>query len=369
MRRVAVLGSTGSIGTRALEIIQASPGLSLHSILCRRNSALLAEQMDRYRPAAACMTDPGPCAAPTGAVSGEGALASAIEGADIVLNAIVGSAGLRASIMCMELGIPLALANKESLVIGGVLLERHLDAGLVIPVDSEHSTVFRCLQGETGNVLEIVLTASGGSARSIPEDELDAARPERILRHPTWDMGSRITVDSATMVNKAFEIIEARWLFRGLPVSAVLHPQSIVHSLVRLGDGSWKALLGSPDMGLPIQYALAWPDDPLEKLASDGPLDWKALEFCAMDDRRYPAFGIVTAAGAAGGSAPATANAADEVAVQAFLDGRISFGDISRVIGRVMEEHAAFTVSSLGDVMEADAAARAAAERMVAGLC
>jgi 1-deoxy-D-xylulose-5-phosphate reductoisomerase len=369
MRRVAVLGSTGSIGVRALEIIQAMPGLRLHSILCRRSSGLLAEQKDRYRPVVSCMTDPEPGAAPPGTVTGEGALASAIEGADIVLNAIVGSAGLSASILCMEFGIPLALANKESLVIGGILLKRHLEAGLVIPVDSEHSTVFRCLKGEGRPVLEIILTASGGSARSIPEAELENAGPERILRHPTWDMGSRITVDSATMVNKAFEIIEAGWLFRGVPVRAVLHPQSIVHSLVRLGDGCWKALLGCPDMGVPIQYALAWPEIPLERLGEDSPLDWQALEFSALDRSRYPAFEIVTEAGEEGGSAPAAANAADEVAVQAFLDGRISFGDISRVIGRVMEAHAVFTVSSFGDVMEADAAARAAAERTVLGLC
>lgn len=369
MRRVAVLGCTGSIGRRALQIIEASPSLGLHSILCRRSAGLLVEQAERYRPRVACLTDPGPAGAPEGILTGEEALLRAIEGADIVLNAIVGSAGLRASLLCQERGIPLALANKESLVIGGSLLTDHLEAGGILPVDSEHSTIHRCLEGEAGRVLEILLTASGGSARGIPDGELESAGPERILRHPTWSMGSRITVDSATMVNKAFEVIEARWLFRGIPVGAVLHPQSIVHSLVRLGDGSWKALLGSPDMGLPIQYALTGTQTGLATLAEDRPSDWPPLEFSELDRRRYPAFGIVLEAGSLGGSAPAAANAADEVAVQAFLDGRISFGDIHRVIGGVLESVPVFPVSSFGDVMEADAAARAAAEGRVAGRC
>jgi len=369
MRRVAVLGSTGSIGVRALEIIRAHPGLELHSILCRSSTDLLLLQSERCRPEVACVTDPLPGTVPPGIVTGADGLAAAMEGADIVLNAIVGSAGLEASLLCMDLGLPLALANKESLVIGGTLLSRHLDAGLVLPVDSEHSTIHRCLQGETRPALGILLTASGGSASRIPLDELDRAEPARILRHPTWSMGSRITVDSATMVNKAFEIIEAGWLFRGVPAGAVLHPRSIVHSLVRLADGSWKALLGSPDMGVPIQYALAGPDDPLQPLAEDGPLDWGPLEFAALDPERYPAYRIVTEAGLAGGTAPAAANAADEVAVQAFLDGRLPFGGIARVIREVLESHEPSPVTCFGDVMEADAEARRSAGRVVERLC
>lgn len=369
MKKVAVLGSTGSIGTRALEVVASSPELELHSVLCRSSAGMLADQVSRYRPKVVCMTDPAPGEAPPGAVSGDDALAAAIEGSDIVLNAIVGSAGLSASILCMEQGIPLALANKESLVIGGVLLEPHLDAGLVIPVDSEHSTIFRCLHGETRPVLEIVLTASGGAARDIPEGELHGAGPERILRHPTWDMGGRITVDSATMVNKAFEVIEAGWLFRGVPVSSVIHPQSVVHSLVRLGDGAWKALLGTPDMGLPIQYALVWPDGRLEQLADDDPLDWGTLEFGRIDHGRYPAFRTVVLAGEEGGTAPAAANAADEVAVAAFLEGRIPFGAIASVIDQVMGSHTTCAVSSIEDVLEADSLARAKAGSILEGIC
>ena len=257
-RRVAVLGSTGSIGRQALEIISREPGLALHSIVCRSSTGLLSEQMAEYSPAIAGAVEPQE-APPAGVFTGEHAVDRAMEEADVVLNAIVGSAGLRASLLAQKTGKPLALANKESLVVGGDLLREHLTSGAVIPVDSEHSTIFRCLLGEDRGVSSITLTASGGSCRSMTPEEVLTAGPERILRHPTWNMGARITVDSASMVNKAFEVIEARWLFPDVPVNAVIHPQSIVHSLVRLEDGSWKALLGEPDMRIPIQFALQYP--------------------------------------------------------------------------------------------------------------
>lgn len=368
LRRVAVLGSTGSIGTRALEIIDSSEQLQLHSILCGSSIRQLSRQRETYSPDVAAAVNPaGEC--PPWMAAGPGALRKAVEGADMVLNAIVGSAGLEASLLCRELDVTLALANKESLVVGGELLEDFVRGGKVIPVDSEHSTIFRCLLGEDRPVLGLTLTASGGSARDLPLSRLREAPASRILDHPTWDMGARITVDSATMVNKAFEVMEARWLFGNLPVDVVVHPQSIVHSLVRLRDGSWKALLGDPDMRVPIQYALLYPDGELKRLSHDGPPDWGTLEFRKVDPRRYPAFHSVMEAGKAGGTMPAAANAADEVAVEAFLQGRIGFGRIPEVIEDVLSGHDQRPVRDFQDIMEADTGARAMAGRMVDRLC
>ncbi|MCK5115631.1 MAG: 1-deoxy-D-xylulose-5-phosphate reductoisomerase [Candidatus Aegiribacteria sp.] len=367
-RKVAVLGSTGSIGTQALEIIHANPELELHSLLCNSNLDLLLRQRVQYAPSVTAIASPGgEC--PDGIITGQEILHKAIDGADMVLNAIVGSAGLQASLICRDRGITLALANKESLVVGGSLLRDHIRCGGIIPVDSEHSTIFRCLNLETHPVRSITLTASGGSARDIPVEKLQTAGVDDILNHPTWDMGARITVDSATMVNKAFEVIEARWLFEGLQIDVVLHPQSIVHSLVRLADGSWKALMGKPDMKIPLQYALQYPNRELGLISDDCPLDWGTLEFSELDGRRYPAFDMVVRAGQDGKSWPAAANAADEVAVAAFLDRRISFGDIAIVIEEVLTGHEALEISDFQTVMRADRDSRIQAERIVRKLC
>ena len=368
MRRVAVLGSTGSIGIQALEIISANPELEVHSLLCNSNIDLLMKQRERYAPSVTAIASPGgEC--PEGVETGHEIFHRTIDGADMVLNAIVGSAGLRASLICRDMGITLALANKESLVVGGSLLCDHISAGRIIPVDSEHSTIFRCLNREPRPVRSITLTASGGSARDIPVEKLQTAGVDDILNHPTWDMGARITVDSATMVNKAFEVIEARWLFEGLQIDVVLHPQSIVHSFVRLEDGSWKALLGKPDMKIPIQYALQYPDRELEQISYDCPLDWGTLEFSELDGRRYPAFDMVVRAGQDGKTWPAAANAADEVAVAAFLARRISFGDIANVIEEVLTGHEALEISDFQTVMRVDRDSRIQAERIVRKLC
>ncbi len=361
--RVAVLGSTGSIGRQALDVIARSPGLSVWSLLCASSVNLMLEQADTCAPRVmgAVRAD----AAPEGVVCGRNALDACIRGADVVLNCIVGSAGLRASLICSRLGLPLALANKESLVVGGHLLQDHIDAGKVVPVDSEHSTVFRCLEGERQPPLAITLTASGGALRDTALDDLPDATPEQVLAHPNWDMGARITVDSATMVNKAFEVIEAGWLFgRGADIDAVIHPQSVIHSLVRLADGTWKALMGSPDMRVPIQYALRYPSGGLQPLETDRPQDWPDLRLRPLDPRRYPAFRLVREAARKGQSHPVAANAADEVAVRAFLQKRIRFGAIARVIGRVLERHSARDIPDIETLEEADAEARelAAAE-------
>ncbi len=368
IRKIAVLGSTGSVGKQALEIIDERPDLELYSILCKRNIHLLRHQKEKFQPSISAIVSPEGDI-PPGIIKGAGVLDQAIEGADMVLNAIVGSAGLRASILCQKLDIPLALANKESLVIGGELLRNHLNAGKVIPVDSEHSTIKRCLQSEKRSVRGITLTASGGSVLLMPINEIRTAGPERILKHPTWEMGARITVDSATMVNKAYEIIEAGWLFENIPVDVVIHPQSIVHSFIRLEDGSWKALLGQPDMRVPVQFALQWPDRELDVIAGDKPFDWGTLSFSEMDGKRYPAFSTVVQAGIDGETFPAVANAADEVAVQAFLDGRILFGNIAEIIDEVLSLHRPNPIGSLEDVLEADRNARTIASGIVSKLC
>ena len=359
-RRVAVLGSTGSVGRQALEVIERSGELLLHSIVCSSSVDRLEQQAARYSPS---------YSAATGSGSETDVLARAMDGADMVLNAIVGSAGLHASLMAQERKIPLALANKESLVVGSDLLRQHLSDGLVIPVDSEHSTVFRCLQGESRPVRRIVLTASGGSLRDTPLHRIYNASPETVLAHPTWEMGGRITVDSASMVNKAFEVIEARALFPGIPVDAVIHRSSIVHSLVESADGAWKALLGLPDMKVPIAWALLYPELPAYAVASESPVDWGSISFLPMDKHRYPAFYAVLGAADAGGTATVAANAADEIAVEAFLKKKIPFGAIAEVIEEVTNLTKPEPVIDFNHIMQADSTARKSARKAVDRLC
>jgi 1-deoxy-D-xylulose-5-phosphate reductoisomerase len=383
--RVAILGSTGSIGRQALEILEGplalGAGLSVHSLVCGSNGQLLSEQVERFCPEVAglVLPDEGEVCSFPGRITGPESIEAACEGADVVLNAIVGSAGLDASLLCAALRKPLVLANKESLVVGGELLVSAIADGLVVPVDSEHSTLYRCIEGEMLRPRRIFLTASGGATLRMSEREIRTAGPEMILRHPNWDMGPRITVDSSSMVNKAFEVIEAKWLF-SVPfesIEVVLHPESLVHSFVELPDGSLKSLAGHPDMRVPVAWGLARAaamtrggvHDGLELLfdADCGdPRDWGELHFRPLDRSRYPAFDLVVQAGLAGGTAPAVANAADEIAVGAFLAGEIRFGAIPHVIEKVLSAHAPH-----GDrlsreiIVEADRWARAKARDAV----
>lgn len=309
--------------------------------------------------------------APPNVISGPDSLRACIEGADMVLNAIVGFAGLRASILCSELDVPLALANKESLVTGGPLLADFIRRGMIVPVDSEHSTIFRCLAGETRRPLGLLLTASGGAMRDTPLEELNLADAARVLNHPTWNMGPRITVDSASMANKAFEVVEAGWLFGAdLEIDVAIHRQSIVHSLVRLADGSWKALLGAPDMRIPIQYALRWPEGELYPvLEGDRPTGWEELTFERIDNRRYPAFETIVSAVADGHSYAVAANAADEVAVEAFLEGGLRFGGVARVIEETLRRHDPTELDGLEAIESIDSDSRTVAEEVVRDLC
>jgi 1-deoxy-D-xylulose-5-phosphate reductoisomerase len=290
----------------------------------------------------------------------------------IVMNAVVGVAGLPHTLAALEAGNRLALANKESLVAAGALVRAALkQGGELIPVDSEHSAVFQCLVGEHPEGVErVILTASGGPFRGWDPERLEAVTPEEALRHPNWVMGRRITVDSATLVNKALEVIEAHYLF-DLDfdrIAVVVHPQSLIHSMVEFSDGSFKAHLGRPDMRIPIAYALTYPSRGRSLV---DPFVWsgQSLTFEEPDRKAFPALELGYEAGRSGGSAPAVFNAADEVAVEAFLQGRLGFTGIPRVIEGTMETVPNVEVSGLEDVIDADRQARAAAAALIAGAC
>ena len=372
--RVAVLGSTGSIGQSTIDVIEASRGRLVPELLAAwRSTAALLEQARRLRPRWVVVGDPAAAAAITGGdlptgtglAVGPEALDELVAdpAIDRVVSAIVGAAGLRSTGAAIEAGKTVALANKETLVMAGPLVMRRAaeTGSRIIPVDSEHSAIHQALAcGRPAEVERLVLTASGGPFRTRSRDSLAGVTPEEALRHPTWSMGPKITIDSATMMNKALELIEARWLF-GLPASklaVVVHPQSIVHSLVEFVDGAVIAQLGPPDMRLPIQYALLYP----ERVA--GParrLDFGAtmrLDFEPPDLERFPAVRLGHEAAARGGTAGAVLNAANEEAVRGFLEGAVRFTDIAEICGRVLAEHPFQDNPTLDDVCRLDAWAR-----------
>lgn len=369
--KLALLGSTGSIGRQTLEVLESLEGdWQVAALAAGRNLDLLAEQVRGHCPALVCVAGPQEAdriarlIPPTSKIlhGPQGLLACAAQaGAERVVNALVGAVGLAPTLEALRAGIDVALANKESLVIGGELVEQALRGtrARVLPIDSEHSALWQLLEGRPAQEVEkLLLTASGGALRGWPLERLDQATPQDVLDHPNWRMGARITVDSATLVNKAFELVEARWLF-GLPlerIEAVLHPQSLVHGMVQLCDGSVLAHLGCPDMKVPIQYALT---GPARRAQSGRRLQWEglALSFQAIDPRRYPAFDHVLQAARAGGTASAAANAADEVLVARFLRGEIPFTRIADGIQRVLDAHR-IQPASLEAVMEADRRAR-----------
>jgi len=341
MKRVALLGATGSIGRQAIEIIEAHPALEL----CAASSG--STPLDGVN-------------APLKQVGGD--LTELLERAapDVVLNAVVGFAGIHATLWAVENDVPLALANKESLVAGGELVDGR---GRIIPVDSEHSALFQCLEGQAG-VESLVLTGSGGPFRGRTRDELVAVTPEEALAHPTWRMGPKITVDSATLANKGLELIEAHFLF-GIPyerIEVAIQPTSIVHSLVRFRDGATLAHLGYPDMRVPISYALTYP----ERAATPAPpLDFTSLtlQFEAPDVETFPMLRLARQAGEAGGTAPCAYNAANEVAVAAFLEGRLPFLAIADVVGDALDRADIAAARDLDDLVEADRRARELAEQ------
>jgi 1-deoxy-D-xylulose-5-phosphate reductoisomerase len=343
VKRLALLGATGSIGRQALEIVDEHPGLELV--------------------AAASGSRPIDGLAPLTQVGGD--LTELLEAArpDVVLNAVVGFAGLPATFWTLEHGIDLALANKESLVAGGDLAVSAWEkgGGRILPVDSEHSAAFQLLEGRAPESVDsLVLTASGGPFRGRTRSDLTQVRPAEALAHPTWSMGPKITVDSATLMNKGLELIEAHFLF-GLPyerIEVVVHPTSVVHALVRLRDGASLAHLGHPDMRVPISFALTYPERAETPVA---PLDVAGgliLEFFAPDEDAFPCLALARAAGEAGGTAPCVLNAANEVAVEAFLDGGLPFLGVADVVERTLSSVDAAPAHDLEELMAVDAEAR-----------
>jgi 1-deoxy-D-xylulose-5-phosphate reductoisomerase len=351
MKRVAVLGATGSIGRQALEVIDANPGLELV--------------------AASSGTRPVAGLAPLVQVGGDPTELLERAEPDVVLNAIVGFAGVTATLWALERGVDLALANKESLVAAGelALTARSRGGGRLLPVDSEHSAVFQCLEDrEPRSVHSLVLTASGGPFRGRNRSELEDVTPDDALAHPTWEMGPKITVDSATLANKGLEVIEAHFLF-GVSyerIEVVVQPTSVVHALVRFRDGAALAHLGYPDMRVPISYALTYPDRAAVDLE---PLDLASgltLEFEAVDQEAFPLLGLARRAGELGGTYPCAFNAANEVAVAAFLDGRLPFLGIADVVEETLEQVAGKPARDVDELIEADAEARRIAEQGMA---
>lgn len=377
--RVVILGATGSIGTQTIDVIsrlnRAGYEFELVGLGAGHNIELLATQIEAFRPQVVSVAEEEgkrrlahrfPDLKVMAGADGLVGLAR-LDGVDLVVNALVGAIGLRPTLAALERGRTVALANKESLVIGGELVKAALAAhgGRIVPIDSEHSALLQALSaGRRDEVRRLIITASGGPFLRTPLPELDTVRPEDALRHPNWSMGARITIDSATMVNKAFEVIEAHYLF-AIPyerIEPVIHPSSVVHSLVEYRDGSVIAQLAAPDMRIPIQYALVYPDRPDTGLPRLDLATVGTLAFEPLDPERYPAFEAVLSAARRGGTAPAVANAADEVLVHRFLAGEIPFTGIARGIAAALAAWRDDSPLSLEGIRAADAWARGFAQ-------
>jgi len=380
-KRIAILGSTGSIGTQTLEVISEQPDSFVAEVLTAGNNAdLLIAQAIEYQPDTVIIGNetlyPKVKQAlanfPIKVYAGADAIAQIVQNGniDIVLTAMVGFSGLVPTINAIKSGKTIALANKETLVVAGDLISRlvaehHVN---IFPVDSEHSAIFQCLTGEIGNEIEkIYLTASGGPFRGKSAEFLKTVTKAQALKHPNWDMGAKITIDSATLMNKGLEAIEAKWLFNLKPeqIEVVIHPQSIVHSAVQFRDGSVKAQLGLPVMKLPIQYALAYPDRLPNSMKRFSFFDYPQLTFEKPDFELFPNLRIAFEVMELGGNMPCVMNAANEIAVEAFLNDRISFLDIARIIVRTIETSEYIASPTLTDYQQTDANARQTAERLI----
>jgi 1-deoxy-D-xylulose-5-phosphate reductoisomerase len=383
MKRLAILGSTGSVGSQALDVVERTRGrFHVFALAARRNARALAEQVRRFHPRIVAMSDPAAARslrdilgadAPEILEGDEGVAALAAHSeVDFVLAAIAGGAGLRSTAAAIEAGKQVGLANKESMVLAGeLLMARAAARGVrILPVDSEHSAIFQALVGhDRAHVRRLLLTASGGPLRGVPAGELASVTPARALKHPNWSMGDKITIDSATLMNKGLEVIEARWLFDIDPrrIDIVVHPESIVHSMVEYVDGSVVAQLGVSDMRGPISYAMAYP----ERLPLDlPPLDLSRLgrlTFEPPDPARFPAFTLAYRALEIGGTAPAVLSGADEAAVEAFLAGRCGFTRIAQVCEEVLDAHVPEPLRSVEQALAASDWGRRQAAHRVGG--
>ena len=378
MKRIAVLGSTGSIGTQTLDVCRRL-GYEIVALAAGSNAELLEKQAREFSPKLVAAADENAARRLSIALSGTGitvlggeraVLEAAAAECDIVLNAVTGIAGLRPTIAAVEAGNDIALANKETLVAGGRrVMDYAAEHGVkILPVDSEHSAIFQCLQakGDYARIKKLILTASGGPFFGKTAAELENMRPEDALRHPTWSMGKKVTIDSASMANKGLEIIEAAHLFdvEQNNIDVVIHRESIVHSLVQFTDNSVLAQLGVPDMRTPIQYALTWPERESEAAAELDLANVGTLHFYRQDEKTFPSTGLARYALDKGGTATAAFNAADEIAVAAFLDGKIKFTDIPKIIEKTIEKE--FTKgNSFEEVFYTDSEARKFASALV----
>lgn len=383
MVQVSIAGSTGSVGTQALEVIAASMDqFEIASLFANSSVELLAQQANAFKPTIVCIGDPDMVVQLRDLLkysprvyAGEEALAAVSEVGDVVLNAVVGFAGLPITLGTLELGKRLALANKESLVAAGELVAkvRSVSGGEIVPVDSEHSAIHQALRSSfysQSEVSKIILTASGGPFRGKSHDFLEKVSLEDALAHPTWSMGPKITVDSSTLMNKGLEVIEAHELF-GIDydkIEVVIHPQSVVHSMVEFTDGSAIAQMSGPDMRLPIGYALAYPSRLKQGF---GGLDWtcqRNLEFEAPDLEKFPSLALAFEVGRRGGGASAWLNASNEVAVAAFISGKIKWIDIFSVVNGSYEKYSDKGLDSIEDVLELDAHARRVSQSIIGNL-
>ena len=382
MKKITVLGSTGSIGVSALDVVGRNPrAFRAVALSAGRNVRLLARQIDRFHPrVVAVQTKPDAlrlrqmlgARSRISILYGEQGIeeVASCPSADIVISAVSGAAGLKPTMAAIEAGKDIALANKETMVVAGALVTKKAQQKKVqiLPVDSEHSAIFQCLEGQNPeNLQRIVLTASGGPFLRLSRAELKQVTLKQALKHPRWKMGRKITIDSASLMNKGLEVIEAKWLF-GVDIDRIdvlIHPQSVVHSFIEFNDGSWLGQLGIADMRIPIAYALTYPrriknDLPLLNLVEAGP-----LEFYMPDVKKFRCLGLAYEAGKMGGTAPAALNAANEVAVEAFLEKRICFNDLPKVIEKVLEKHPVQKNPSLDDILGVDGETRIQAQSIV----
>ncbi|XZF12641.1 1-deoxy-D-xylulose-5-phosphate reductoisomerase [Chitinophagaceae bacterium MMS25-I14] len=381
MKRLAILGSTGSIGTQALEVVSAHPGLFEVEVLsAHSNDALLVEQAKKFKPNAVVVTDEKKYAAvkdalsslPIKVFSGLSALTDIVQwdSVDVVLGAIVGFAGLHSTLAAVEAGKHVALANKETLVVAGELVMQRAaeKRARLLPVDSEHSAIFQSLVGEDWRTVEkVILTASGGPFLGKKTNFLVNVKASHALQHPNWTMGAKITIDSATLMNKGLEMIEAKWLF-GLEneqIDVVIHPQSVIHSLVQFNDGSIKAQMGLPDMKLPIQYALAFPNRVHNDFKRFDFKDFTKLNFEAPDYKTFRNLALAKEAMFKGGNAPCVLNAANEVVVHAFLQNKVGFMEMSEMIEHTLEQVSFIEQPTLEDYEHTDKEARIRAMELV----
>jgi 1-deoxy-D-xylulose-5-phosphate reductoisomerase len=384
-KRIALLGSTGSIGTQTLDVISRFPGeFKVEVLTAGNNIRLLAQQAAKFLPDSVVIGNSihyhqlkeAVKDIPVKVFAGDDAIEQVVRGSniDMVVAAMVGFSGLKPTISAIRAGKKIALANKETLVVAGEIIKKLVkeSGSKIIPVDSEHSAIFQCLAGESGNPIEkITLTASGGPFLNFTEEMLKNVKPHEALKHPNWEMGNKVTIDSASLMNKGLEVIEAKWLFDLAPeqIKVIIHPQSIIHSLVHFADGSVKAQLGVPDMRVPILYALSYPDRYSSDLPKLNLSLYPALNFAEPDPLRFRNLALAYNALRQGGNMPCIMNAANEVAVSAFLSGKIGFLQMSDVVEYTMEKTEYFASPGLGFLETSNSKARTVAQNYINELC